>query len=120
MDRKQWLTTVYREANIFLERHSSDNVGGEKISSTEIDELEPELHAQVQEVIGSVDSLEDLIKHSLLKTPPPDLWYGESNWQRVLISVATACLMHDVKGVANKIAEGVLPKTPSTQLLDAL
>ena len=117
MDRKQWLTTVYREANIFIERHTPE---GAKLSPTEIDELDPELHQQLNEVIGSVDSLEDLIKNSLLKTPPSDLWYGEKNWQHVLIAVATACLMHDVKGVVNKILEGVLPKTPSVQLLDAL
>lgn len=117
MDRKQWLTTVYREANVFLERNTPK---GGALTAAEIQELEPELSTQLQEVLGSVDHPEDLIKHSLLKTPPPDLWYGEGNWQRVLISVALACLVHDVKGVALKIAEGSLPQTPSEQLLDPL
>ena len=48
------------------------------------------------------------------------LWYGEGDWQHVIGSVAAACLVHDVKGVALKILEGVLPKTPSEKLLDAM
>src|ERR1043165_10083778 len=51
MDRKQWLTTVYREANIFLERHAP----GGTLTETEMDDLEPELHEQLKEVIGGVD-----------------------------------------------------------------
>jgi hypothetical protein len=117
MDRKQWLTMVYREANIFLERNTPKD---EALTAAEINEFEPELSTQLQEVLRSVEHPEDLIKHSLLKTPPPDLWYGEGNWQHVLLSVALACLVHDVKGVALKIAEGALPQTPSGQLLDPL
>jgi hypothetical protein len=117
MERKQWLTMVYREANVFLERHAP---AGKKLSQTEVDELEPELHQQIQEILGNVDSLEDIVKHSLLKNPPPDLWYGESNWQRVLAAVATTCLLHDIKGVVLKILEGTLPQTSSEQLLDAI
>ncbi len=117
MDRKAWLTLIYREANIFIERHTPQ---GGSLSPTEVDELEPELHGQLQEVMNQVDHLEDLIKHSLLKDPQPDLWYGEGNWQHVLVAVASACLIHDVKGVALKILEGALPKTPSEKLLDAI
>ena len=117
MDRTQWLTMVYREANIFIERNTAPDCS---LTPTELNELEPELHQQLQELLSSVDSLEDLIKHSLLKNPPADLWYGENNWQHVLGSVASACLLHDVKGVAAKILEGNLPKTPSEKLLDAI
>jgi hypothetical protein len=115
MDRKKWLMMVYREANIFIERNSSTG-----LTATEVEELMPELNAQLQEVLGSVDELEDVVKHSLLKNPPPDLWYGESQWSRVLIAVATTCLMHDVKGVVLKILDGTLPPTPSEKLLDAI
>ena len=117
MDRKAWLSMVYREANIFIERHSPQ---GGQLSASEAEDLEPELHGQLQEVMGHVDQLEDLIKHSLLKHPPPDLWYGEGEWQHVLGAVAAACLVHDVKGVALKILEGALPKTPSDKLLDSI
>ncbi len=117
MDRKQWLTTVYREANIFIERNTPH---GGTLSGAEVEELIPELHQQIQEVLGSVDHPEDIIKHSLLRNPPPDLWYGENNWERVVISVAAACLLHDVKGVVHKILEGSLPATRSETLLDAL
>src|SRR5262245_48313686 len=116
MDRKQWLTMIYREANLFLER----NAPGGYLSPTELDEMEPELHQQVQEVLSNVDHLEDVIRESLLRNPPPDLWYGEGQWQHVLVAVASACLVHDIKGVANKILEGKLPRTPSEKLLDAL
>lgn len=115
MDRKQWLTMLYREANVFLERHEPP---GGSLSAAEVDELEPELHEQLQEVLGAVDSLEDLIKYSLLKDPPPDLWYGEGNWRHVLGAVASACLLHDVKGLVLKITEGVLPRAPSAQIHD--
>ena len=117
MDRKAWLTLVYREANVFIERHSTRNG---QLSASEVDELEPELHGQLQEVMSHVEHLEDLIKHSLLRHPPPDLWYGEGEWQHVVGAVASACLIHDVKGIAIKILEGALPKTPSETLLDAM
>lgn len=117
MERKRWLTTVYREANLFLERNARP---GGAMSPTEVEELEPELHAQLQEVLQTTEHPEDLIKHSLLKNPPPDLWYGEGNWRHVLLAVAAACLLHDVKGVVLKILEGQLPRTPSEKLLDAL
>ena len=117
MDRKKWLTMVYREANIFIERHAPP---GGSLSVTEVDELEPELHGQLMEVMRSVGDMEDIIKHSLLKNPSPDLWYAENNWQHVIAAVASACLVHDVKGIVEKILEGTLPKTPSETLLDAL
>jgi len=117
MDRKQWLTTLYREANLFLEQHTP---AGGSLTPTEVDELEPELHQQLQEILGSTDSLEDVIKHSLLRNPSPDLWYGENDWRHVVVAVASACLVHDVKGVILKILEGTLPRTPSTQLLDSI
>ncbi len=116
MERKQWLTMVYREANLFIERHSDDG----RLSEAEVDELEPELHDQLKEVFGSVDHLEDLIKHSLLKNPPPDLWYGENEWPHVVAAVASCCLIHDVKGVILKILDGKLPRTDSTKLLDQI
>jgi len=117
MDRKKWLTLVYREANLFIERNTPRDG---TLTPAEVDELEPELNQQLQEVLRSVEHPEDLLKHSLLKTPPPDLWYGESNWQHVLLAVASACLLHDVKGVVHKILEGALPQTPSGQLQDPL
>ncbi|MCW8133242.1 MAG: hypothetical protein KIS92_23050 [Planctomycetota bacterium] len=113
MDRKQWVTLVYREANLFLENHARP---GEKLTETEVDELEPELHQQVQEVLRSCESLEDVIKHSLLKDPSPDHWYGEGTWSRVLASVAAACLVHDVKGIVIKILDGELQRVPSGNL----
>lgn len=117
MDRKQWLTMVYREANIFIERNSHKD---EKLTPTDVNELEPELHRQLQELLGTIDSLEDVIKHSLMKNPSPDLWYGENSWQHVLVAVASSCLLHDVKGVALKILDGALPATSSEKLLDPL
>ena len=117
MDRKQWLTLVYREANLFLERHG----GAEgKLAPDEVEDLEPELHAQLQEVLRASEHLEDIVKFSLLKNPPPDLWYGDGNWQHVLGAVASACLLHDVQGVALKILSGDLPRTASGQLLEPL
>ena len=113
MDRKEWLTLVYRQANLFLERQRRPQ---QKLTEVEVDELEPELHQQIQEILQASDNLEDIIKYSLLKNPPPDLWYGESQWTRVLISVASACLLHDVKGVAIKILSGDLPKAPSNEI----
>jgi hypothetical protein len=117
MDRKQWLTMVYREANIFIERHGGKDG---KLSEVEVDEYEPELHQQIQEVLGSVDHLEDIIKNSLLRNPPPDLWYGENEWHHVLAAVASSCLLYDVKGVVIKILDGSLPRTPSEKLLDPI
>jgi hypothetical protein len=117
MDRRQWLTTVYREANIFIERNSPND---RELSASDVHDLEPELHLQIKELLGSIDHPEDLIKYSLLKSPPPDLWLGETHWPHVLIAVAGACLLFDVKGVALKIIEGALPKTPSATLLDPL
>ena len=117
MDRKAWLTLVYREANIFIERHTPQ---GGSLSPTEVDEFEPELHGQLQEVMNHVDHLEDLIKFSLLKNPPPDLWYGENEWPHVLAAVASCCLIHDVRGVIMKIADGELPRTPSHTLMEPL
>jgi hypothetical protein len=117
MERKQWLTMVYREANIFLERHSTPE---KSLTPSEINELDPELHQQLQEILSTADSLEDIIKHSLLKNPPAHLWLNEREWSGVLTSIAAACLMHDVKGIAVKIAEGTLPRTPSSQLLDPI
>ncbi|MGD0088442.1 MAG: hypothetical protein ABSE73_00850 [Planctomycetota bacterium] len=117
MERKQWLMLVFREANLFLEKHTPP---GGKLTAAEVDELEPELHGQLQEVLAATESLEDVIKHSLLKSPPPDLWYGESNWQHVLVGVASACLLHDVKGIVHKIIEGALPRTPPAQLLSVV
>jgi len=117
MERKQWLTLVYREANVFLERYAPPDGS---LTPAEVDELEPELHQQLQEVLGRVDSLEDLIKFSLLKNPPPDLWYGEGIWQHVLVAVASTCLLHDIKGIVLKIIEGVLPRAPSKQISDKL
>ena len=117
MDRKQWLLLLFREANLFLETNTP---AGAKLTAVEVDELEPELHRQIQQALASADSLEDIIKHSLLKSPPPDLWYGESNWQHVLVAVASACLLHDVRGVIQKIVEGILPRTPSAQLVDVI
>ncbi len=117
MDRKQWLTMVYREANLLLERHSEPD---HELTAEDIQALEPELHAQIQEVLSSVDSLEDLIKFSLLKNPSPDLWYGENSWPHVLVAVASSCLLHDIQGITLKILDGTLPRTDSTKLMAPL
>ena len=115
MERNKWLTMVYREANRFIEQHS-DADG--KLTPTEVEEYEPELHQQLQETLKGCDSLEDIIKHSLLNNPTPDLWYGESNWQHVLVGVSSACLVHDVKGVVLKILAGDLPKADADRIVD--
>ena len=117
MDRKQWLTLVYREANLFIERNTPKDGS---LTPTEVDELAPELSFQLKEVLSTVESLEDIIKHSLLRNPQPDLWYGENDWSHVLTAVASTCLLHDVQGVAVKILEGVLPATPSEKLMDKI
>ncbi len=115
MDRKSWLTMIYREANQFIQRHA--NKDG-KMSETEVDEYEPELHQQVQQSLIACDSLEDVIKYSLLKNPPPDLWYGENSWPHVLVGVASVCLAHDVKGIVLKILAGELPRADPNQIIE--
>jgi len=115
MDRKQWLTMIFREANLFLETQAPETG---KLSETELEELEPELHGQLKEVFHRIDHLEDVIKHSLLKNPPPDLWYGENEWPHVLAAVASACLVHDVSGVILKISAGELPRVASHTLME--
>ena len=113
LERKEWLTLVYREANRFIELHGGPQ---SQWSEVEVDEMEPELHQQVQQVLASCDSLEDVVKFSLLKNPSPDLWYGESMWSRVLVGVAGECLTHDVKGIAQKILSGELPAAASSRI----
>jgi hypothetical protein len=117
LERKQWLTMLYREANLFIEKYERE---GQNLSVGDIREMEPELHAQLQEIISNVDYLPDLVKYSLLKDPSAELWRGEKNWDRVLLNVASACVLHDVQGILWKILDGSLPRTPSTQLLDPI
>lgn len=113
MDRKQWLTMLYREANLFIEHHDEPS---KALAPEDLEDLEPELDAQLAEVMRTCDHLEDLIKHSVLRAPPQDLWQGEEEWQGVLINVATACLRNDVKGVICKILSGELPRVASHTL----
>jgi hypothetical protein len=94
MERKLWLTMLYREANLFIEHHEESG-----------EALRPE-------------DLEDLIKHSVLRAPPQELWQPEEEWQGVLINVAAACLRNDVKGVICKILSGELPRVASHTLHD--
>jgi hypothetical protein len=115
MDRKQWLTMIYREANLFIEHHDEPNAG---LKAEDLEELESELDAQLTEVLRTCDNLEDLIKHSVLRAPPQELWQAEEEWQSVLINVATACLRNDVKGVICKILSGELPRVASHTLHD--
>lgn len=117
MDRRTWLTMIVREANLFLETYAPSTG---KLTDAELDELEPELHSQLKEVFHRIDHLEDVIKHSLLKNPAPDLWYGENEWPHVLAAVASACLVHDVKGVISKISAGELERIASHKLMEPL
>ena len=113
MDRSQWLTMVYREANLLLERQQS---AGHPVTLEEVEDLDPEIHVQVQEVLEHCTDLEDLIKHSVLKHPPAELWQSEDSWARVLIAVAAECVVYDVKGVSKKILAGDLPRMASHTL----
>jgi hypothetical protein len=113
VERKDWLTILYREANLFLERQASQ---GDPPDPDALDDYEPELHAQLQEVLKHCDDLEDIVKFSLLRQPSPDLWYAESNWQHVLVAVAGACLVHDVKGIVARILSGELPQASSQSI----
>lgn len=113
VDRKQWLTMIYREANLFLERNGGKD---RSVTPERLAELEPELDAQLQEVLETTDHLEDLVKHSVLRDPPEELWRSEDDWQRVLIAVAGACLAHDVRGVVVKILAGELPRLDSGKI----
>jgi len=115
VERKQWLTILYREANLFVERNSSEDA---QFSGDDLDELRPELEEQLHEVVKSCVDLEDLIKFSLLKAPPPELWRKAETWDGVLAGVAAACLAHDVAGVVAKILAGELPRLPSSQIHD--
>ncbi|MCX7806008.1 MAG: hypothetical protein N3A38_12570, partial [Planctomycetota bacterium] len=99
MDRREWLVLVYREANRFIERHETDK---EKLDPERMEDLDEDLRNQLQQALISCDHLEDIIKHSLLKDPPPDIWRDEDRWERVLIGVAAECLLHDVKGIVLK------------------
>ena len=112
MDRKVWLTMVYREANLFLERHGAES----EVTLAQVDELEPELHEQVQSILVDCELLEDFVKYSVLRTPDPSLWRKEESWERVMIGVATACLVYDVQGVAKKILARDLPRLSSSTL----
>ena len=113
MDRSEWLTTVYREANLFLEAQQKAN---RPVKLDNIDDYDNEIHAQIQEILSEQKELEHLIMHSVLKTPPADLWQTEDSWPRVLIAVAGECMVYDVKGVAKKILAGDLPRVPSHTL----
>lgn len=115
MERKQWLTMLYREANLFIEQHDEP---ANTLSAEDLEDLEPELDAQLSEILRTCDHLEDLIKHSVLRVPPQELWQAEEEWQGVLINVATACLRNDVKGVICKILSGELPRVESHSLHD--
>ena len=110
MDRRQWLTMVYREANRFLESRGDLKAD---TAIDQLDELDPLLRDQLQAALKGADYLEDIIKFSLLKDPLPTLWKKETSWERVLIAVATECLVHDVRGVILKILAGELPRAPS-------
>lgn len=114
MDRKQWLTLIYREANKFVEKMDQSV---KPVGVTDLEELEPEIHAQIQEVLRATEHLEDLIKHSLLKDPPRELWQNERDWNLVLVAVAGTCLTYDVKGVVDKILSGDLPRSPSQNFI---
>jgi len=116
MERKQWLTTIYREANLFIEHHDEP---GRPLGPGDLEDLEPELDAQLTEVLRTCDHLEDLIKHSVLRAPPMEQWQNEEEWQGVLINVAVACLRNDVKGVICKILSGELPRVASHTLHEA-
>lgn len=115
MDRSKWLTMLYREANLFLERTSRARG---PLAVTDIDDLEPELHEQIQEVLSNCEELEDLIKYSLLKNPPAELWQQAASWEQVVIGVASACAVYDVKGIAKKILAGDLPAMASSNIHD--
>lgn len=119
MDRREWLTLIYREANRFLEEYAVQGAD-KKRARPDLDapETEARLLAQLKTVLVSCDSLEDLVKHSLLKNPSAELWRGEEDWDRVLTGVAAACLTHDVKGVIAKLFSGELPRVPFAHLLD--
>jgi hypothetical protein len=113
MDRREWLTIVYREANRFLERYDPS---GNSLDEEKLAELEDKLRDQLQHVLAECDSLEDIIKHSLLKSPPSDIWRDEESWERVLIGVAAECLFHDVRGITLKILRGELERVPSDDI----
>ena len=115
MDRKQWLTVIYREANLFIEHHDEP---GSALQPEDLEPLEPELEAQLMEVLRTCDHLEDLIKHSVLRAPPLELWQNEEEWPSVLVNIAAACLRNDVKGVICKILSGELPRVASHTLHD--
>jgi hypothetical protein len=117
---------VYREANAFLEAKAGGLERGwkenerSKKALADMDwkdrDLDAELEAQLQPLLSSCDSLEDLVKYSLLKEPPSVLWRTEERWAGVLVGVAMACLTHDVKGVAQQIASGRLPRVPTDNI----
>ncbi|MCZ7644843.1 MAG: hypothetical protein M5U26_06100 [Planctomycetota bacterium] len=115
MERSQWLTMLYREANLFLERARAQRPD---VQVADLDELEPELHEQVQEILRATDELEDLLKFSVLRDPPPDAWRSAETWQQALIGAATACVVYDVLGIAKKILAGDLPAMPSSSIHD--
>jgi len=61
---------LYREANLFLEHHDEP---GSPLAPEDLEDLEPELDAQLTEVLRTCDHLEDLVKHSVLRAPPLEL-----------------------------------------------
>ena len=70
-------------------------------------------------VLISVDDLWDLIRHSSLEDPPPELWRDADDWTSVLVRVAFACFTHDLARNAEGILAGRLPRIDPDKLVSA-
>ena len=117
MDRREWLTLIYREANRFVKDHRK-LIADITADSRDIQDLQPTLWKQLRQCLTDADTLNDFIKFSLLKEPEPELWRDETHWEGVLVGVSLACLSHDVLGIIARIIDGELPETDPDTIMD--
>jgi hypothetical protein len=117
LDRREWLTTIYREANVFVQNNPKA-IADITSNNMDIDEIKPALEKQLKSILVDAESLEDFVKFSLLRDPDPAIWQQEATWERALISVATECLSYDVLGIVVKLIDGELPRTDPLMIHD--
>ena len=116
MDRNEWLTLIIREANRFVIEHEAELKAAHEADG-DLEALGAELDRHVHSVLVSVEDLWDLIRHSGLEDPPPELWQDADDWTSLLVRVAFACFAHDLGHNAEEIIAGRLPRIDPDQLV---
>lgn len=117
MDRREWLTLIYREANIFI-RDNANLVEAMTANNLDSDTLRPALMQQLSNILSESQYPEEFIRFSLLEDPDSEFWQNEPTWERVVISVSMECVMYDVMGLVLKIVDGELPRSSPDSIVD--